>query len=328
MRWTIFLLGLLGCEPEPPPGPDAPWQERAPLPERRLEAAAAMNGTRLVVAGGFSTGASEVPPLAISRGVLQYDPFADAWTQLPDAPVAWTHGALVGVGGALYLLGGLEGETFVPSGRVFRLAAGGDEWIEKEMAAMPAGEERGAAAVVHTQGHVFLFGGEGPAGPLATVLDYVIADDVWKQDIPPLPTPRSHAAVMRDGDGTFIVAGGIGVQGPLGDVWALAPGGAWVAREPMPTPRGACAYGVIYGRLVCAGGETIVNGTIVPSRAVEVYDPNVDTWTAIAELPVERGGAAGAVVANRLYVIGGSASAALEPTATLFELDLLDTIEE
>ena len=325
-----MLLGLVACEAEPPPGPDAPWQERAALPERRLEAAAAMNGTRLVVAGGFATGAADVPPLEISRAVLQYDPFGDAdtaWTRLPDAQVAWTHAALVGVGGALYLLGGLEGDTFVPSGRVFRLGLGDEAWSEKEMATMPAGEERGAAAVVHTQGHVFLFGGEGPAGPLATVLDYVIADDVWKQELPPLPTPRSHAAVMRDGDGTFIVAGGIGVQGPLGDVWALPPGGTWIAREPMPTPRGGCAYGTVYGRLVCAGGETLVNGVIVPSRAVEVYDPNVDTWTQIAEIPDARGGAAGAVVANRLYVVGGSASAALEPTATVFELDVLDTIE-
>ena len=331
MRLLLIVIALVSCTQTEPDPPEAPWQQRSDLPSRRLEAAAAANGSRLVVYGGFKTGAGDTPRLEITNEVLQYDPFAKpemAWKTLPQAPVAWTHAALVGNAGTLFLLGGLEGETFVPRGDVFRLRAGETGW--EALAPMPAGLERGAAAVVHTQGHIFLFGGEGPNGVTDTILDYVIADNEWKQLMPPLPTPRSHAAAMRMDDGTFVVAGGIAPQGPLGDVYARVakPDGSfvWELRSAMKNPHGGCAYGVVYGQLVCAGGETVVNGMIVPSRVVEVYDDTQDEWTVTAQMPVDRGGAPGAIVTSRLYVVGGSETIALEPTSTLFEFDLLDTL--
>ena len=328
VRWLIFLA-LVACTEAESDAPEEAWRQRPDLPSRRLEAAAAANGTRLVVFGGFKTGAGDTPRLEITNEVLQYDPYAkpeEAWSVLPPAPVAWTHAALVGNGGTLYLLGGLEGETFVPRGEAWRLAAGADKW--EELAPMPAGLERGAAAVVHSQGHIFLFGGEGPNGVTDTILDYVIADDEWKQLMPSLPTPRSHAAAMREEDGTFVIAGGVAPQGPLGDVYAYTPfdmaNPGWRVRAPMSAPHGGCAYGTIYGQLVCAGGETIENGMVVPSRVVELYDYAQNTWTVTTEMPFARGGAPGAIVTSRLYVVGGSQTIALEPTSTLFEFDLFD----
>lgn len=323
MHRLVFLLPLVACaEPEPRvPGPA--WEQRADLPARRLEASAAAVGTRLVVVGGFATGDREVPALAIAREVLQFDPFAepaDAWRVLPvEAPLEVTHAGLAGVGGSVYLLGGLTGTAFVPSAAAYRLAPGATAW--EPLADLP--EPRGAAAVVAASGHIFLIGGETAAGFTDTILDYEIASNTWTTLAAKLTTPRSHAAALREADGTLIVAGGIGPQGPLGDTAALRLGATvWEPREPMPTPRGGCAYGELYGDLVCAGGEL---GTAV-TRAVEIYDPTEDTWTIAPELPAERAGAPGAVVASRLYVIGGSASLAFEPTATLYEFDVLATI--
>lgn len=326
----VLVIALAACTDTDGRMPEAPWTRLADLPERRLEAAAAASGSRLVVYGGFVTGASEQPRLAITNEVHVYDPFAETWANLPPPPVAWTHAHLVGVGGALYLLGGLEGETFVPRGRTFKLDLGAAPWLGeawRELTPMPAGLERGAAAVVFTTGHIFLFGGDAQNGVTDSILQYEIANDAWTELPARLPTPRSHAVAMRDEDGTFVIAGGTGPQGPLGDAHALSPFGVWSLRAPMNQPHGGCAYGLVYGNLVCAGGETVVNGAVVPSRVVEVYDSTLDEWTVTAEMPADRGGASGAVVASRLYVVGGSESIALEPTATLYELDLLDTFE-
>jgi N-acetylneuraminic acid mutarotase len=318
------LIGLGACcEPKPDP-PEPAWQQLADMPSRRLEAAAAGLGARFIVLGGFATSDREVPPLEITREILEYDPFGRTWTSLPiEAPEAWTHANLAGFGGSLYLLGGLEGTNFVASGKAFRLLPSRVTW--DMLAPMPPGLERGAAAVVISRGHIFLFGGATSTGETASVLDYVIAEDRW-QELPPLPTPRSHAAAMRtDDDGTFIVAGGIGPQGPLGDVWSLSVGDTmWRPRNPMPTPRGGCAYGELYGFLICAGGETATG----PTDIVEVYDPNpaIDEWTTKPEMPEPRAGAPGAIVTSRLLVAGGSATTAFEPTSTLFEFDLLDTL--
>jgi hypothetical protein len=316
VRRLILLLGLVGCDaPEmDPPGP--PWTERTALTDRRLEASAAGVGARLVVLGGFVN-----ESLEITRELLQYDPFLDAWSVHPvPAPEAFTHAGLASVGGSLYLLGGLEGSAFTPNGRAWRLRPGATGW--EALADMPAGHERGAAAVVVSSGHIFLLGGEITGGFTDTILDYEISSNTWSVYPATLTTARSHAAAMREDDGTFIIAGGNSIQGPLGDTFALRLDGMIELRAPMNTPRGGCAYGVLYGQLVCAGGEI---GTNV-SRVVEVYDPTDDEWTIVAEMPIERAGAAGAVVTSRLYVVGGSQTNAFTPTSTLYEFDLLDTL--
>jgi hypothetical protein len=137
---------------------------------------------------------------------------------------------------------------------------------------------------------------------------------------------------MRTLDGTLIVAGGIGSRGePLADVWALPPQPndpevewRWQPRERMPTARGGCAFGEVFGRLVCAGGEA--GATVV--RAVELFDPmpppNTPAWQSLPEMPEGRAGAPGAVIGNRLYIPGGSATVDFEPTGTLFVLSVLD----
>ncbi len=319
---SLLLLGLVACVETSPEPPQPPWQQKADLLDgrRRVEASAAALGTKLVVIGGFATSDTEVPRLEINREILEYDPFTDTWSLLDvAAPEAWTHAQLAAVGGSLYLLGGLEGDLLVPSGRTWRLRPGATEW--EPLAPMPEG--RGAAAVVATPNHVYLFGGITPAGTTATVLDYVISANRW-DELPPLPTPRSHSAAMQMQDGTLIVAGGLGPSfEPLGDVYGLPVGSqTWELRDPMPTPRGNCAYGVVFSKLVCAGGASAMGA----SRVTEAYDPNTNTWSMLPDMPVERAGAAGAVVAGRLYVAGGSATLTLQPTSTLFQFDLLDTV--
>jgi hypothetical protein len=57
---------------------------------------------------------------------------------------------------------------------------------------------------------------------------------------------------------------------------------------------------------------------------VASYDPYLDVWTAGEAMPVERTGTQGAAAGGRLFVPGGAASAALEPTDTLYIYAPLD----
>jgi N-acetylneuraminic acid mutarotase len=296
-----------------PDAPPPPWTQPLVLEERTLEPGVTVLGDRLVVMGGFDTSLQE--GLAISRKVHRLDTVTDTWAELPDAPVAWTHIDLLGVGGSLYLLGGLEGQQYTASGEAFVLDPGGSVW--RQLASQPAGLERGAAGLVINGSHLLLLGGASTADAVATCLDYDLSNDVWTQ-LPDLPAKRSHPAAMRMGDGTLIVAGGLGTldaSEPHAEVFALAPGAsAWTTgRAPMKTPRGGCSYGVLDGQLICAGGEAGASALHV----VESYDPIDDAWSDLPNLPDERAGTQGAVIARHFYLPGGARELQFVPLDTL-----------
>lgn len=298
------------------------------MPRRALEPGVAALGQAVVVAGGFDTSVRE--GLDITGRVDIFDPIAGTWGTLPDAPVRWTHANLAAVGGTLYLLGGLEGVQYQARGEAFALDSLDHVW--RPIAAMDPADARGASGVVTAPGRVYLLGGASSTAALATCLEYDITADRWTR-LPDLPAPRSHPAAMRMSDGTLIVAGGLAsldASDPRGEVWALPPPGAasrvWQPRAAMHQPadadtRGGCAYGVVFGELVCAGGE----GGQAARRVVESYDPYTDVWTAREAMPVERAGTQGAVVGGRLFVPGGAGTLAIEPTDTLYIYEPLDT---
>ncbi|MGN6104272.1 MAG: hypothetical protein ACTHU0_04145, partial [Kofleriaceae bacterium] len=170
----LALAGACDLDEEPCEDQACPdvWQLGPRMPGRRLEPAVAAMGTRLVVAGGFSTSAQE--GLEITREVLVLDTFQGTWSNLPDAPVAWTHGNLASSGATLYLLGGLEGPDFVARGEAWALDLGADAW--RPLAPIPAGLERAAAAVVIAPPRIYLLGGASTTGAVATnlVFDYLL----------------------------------------------------------------------------------------------------------------------------------------------------------
>lgn len=298
------------------------------MPRRALEPGVAVFGQQVVVAGGFDTGASE--GLDITARVDAFDTSVGTWSRLPDAPVRWTSSNLATAGATLYLLGGLDGTQATARGDAFALDPLAHTW--QAITAMDPADARGAAGVVAAPGHIYLLGGASSTAALATCVEYDIATGAWTA-LPALPAPRAHPAAMQRSDGTLIVAGGLeslDASEPRGDVWALPPAGAvprdWQPQTPMhqpadPDTRGGCAYGVVLGQLVCAGGE----GGQTARSVVESYDPYNDVWMVREPMPVERAGAQGAAIGGRLFVPGGAATLTLEPTDTLYIYAPLDT---
>lgn len=327
MKAGLFAIALAACS-SPGKHVDAPssaWSQGPDLADGvpRLEPGVTALGQRLVIVGGFDTDLQA--GLDITKRVDMFDPLANTWTQLPDVPVAWTHIQLAGLGTKLYLLGGLAGQTYTAEPDCYVLDTSDTTPMWTPIAPIPTGLERGSAAVVIAMPRIYLLGGAGTNGALATNIYYDVQANTWTQLMPDLPAPRSHPAGMRTLDGRLIVAGGLATLDasmPAGDTWSLTPtAAAWDTKASMMVKRGGCAYGVVQGQLVCAGGEA---GQVALLN-VESYDPISDAWTTKEDMPDSRAGTQGAAIGDRLFVPGGARELKFEPLATLYIYAPLDT---
>ncbi|MBV8756089.1 MAG: hypothetical protein JO257_02365 [Deltaproteobacteria bacterium] len=325
MKAAVLAVVLLACS-SPGKHIDAPasaWSQGSDVPKPRLEPGVTALGQRMIVVGGFDTDLQA--GLDITKRVDVYDAGTDSWSELPDAPVAWTHIQLAGLGTRVYLLGGLEGQSYTAKGDCFVLDTADATPAWQPIAPIPPGFERGSAAVVVAMPRIYLLGGASTTGAVATNIYYDVQANMWAQLMPDLPMARSHPAGMRTVDGRLIVAGGLATLDatqPAKDVWSLVPTGTmWETKAPMPTARGGCAYGVIQGQLICAGGEA---GQAAQSTTAS-YDPLGDVWTTVEDMPESRAGTQGAAIGSRLFVPGGAAALVFEPTSTLYIYSPLDT---
>lgn len=106
--------------------------------------------------------------------------------------------------------------------------------------------------------------------------------------------------------------GRVEVYDPVSDNWEL--------RSDIPTSRSSAAAAVFKNRCYVIGGANS-GGPLSPPAlsAVEIYDPETDTWTSGAPLPEPRGTAGSAVVKGKIYLVGGSKNIwwAVEQTAAI-----------
>jgi len=352
MSKSALVLVLAACSSTPakPDAPSSAWSLGPTLPLPRIEPGVTSLGLQLVVLGGFDTG--QAAGLDVTKQVDTLDTGtcpACAWTQLPDAPIAVHHAQLAAIGSTLYLLGGLDGtpdamNNFPARGDTYRLDIGDLAIGWEQLAPMPPSLVRGSAAVVVVPPRVYLFGGANATSALATNIYYDTSSNKWCPNpddpthdacptgptVPDLPAARSHPAAMRRVDGAFVVTGGLSgltSDTAVADTWQLPAGDTtWTPTMPLPMARGGCAFGVLQGQLVCAGGE----GGTSAFHTTDSYDPLTDTWYSDEMMPEATAGTQGTAIAERLYVPGGSRQVpsiltSFTPTDTLYIYSPLDT---
>src|ERR1051325_2037698 len=107
-----------------------------------------------------------------------------------------------------------------------------------------------------------------------------------------------------------------------------SPQGTWTAKSPAPSKRTEVAAAAVGGKIYVIGGfaepslGNLKDFAITP--LVEEYDPAMDRWTVKAPLPVGLHHIGVAVIADRLYVIGGfsqSLFSVWHPVATVYAYD-------
>src|SRR5205807_9705914 len=117
--------------------------------------------------------------------------------------------------------------------------------------------------------------------------------------------------------GDKIVVFGGQASGQLVPETDVFDGKAWTTGPPLPTARDHLA-GVSDGRYAYAlGGRELSSDKNV--NAVERVDPATGNWAAITPMPTPRGDAAAALIAGRIFMLGGET-----PTSVLSTVESLD----
>jgi N-acetylneuraminic acid mutarotase len=130
----------------------------------------------------------------------------------------------------------------------------------------------------------------------------------WSE-LAPMPAPRAaHAMAALDGR-LYVMGGFVEPEERAPELWIYdIETDRWVAGfAPLPTLREHLAAVALDGLIYVIGGRWGIDNL----ADLEAYDPETDTWTALAPMPSPRGGLAAAVVDGRIHTFGG------EPVTTL-----------
>ncbi len=140
-------------------------------------------------------------------------------------------------------------------------------------------------------------------------------DDRWRYGAP-LPDARHHLALVNNngylyGVGGFARNAGGGWQ-MRANCWRTgAIDQPWTLMRPMPHPQAETVCASLNGFIHVAGGRAPSGSANrnwsdhIDTDEHWVYDAAANRWFSAAPLPTARNSAAGAVVNNALYVIGG-----------------------
>jgi N-acetylneuraminic acid mutarotase len=186
-------------------------------------------------------------------------------------------------------------------------------------ASMPTAKNNFAFAAI--EGKIYTFGGGSPeigwisdAVPPADgreeVTEYDPEADAWAIKSP-MPSERiDMGCVVLDGK-AYIIGGRTLGEGHNGvdTVVVYDPfTDTWTEKAPMPTARWGLGCAVFGGRIYAIGGTQArgVTNDMQMIDAVEVYDPESDTWTSMKPMTNPRFGVACAPIKGKIFVFGGA----------------------
>ncbi|PYI16244.1 galactose oxidase [Aspergillus violaceofuscus CBS 115571] len=169
---------------------------------------------------------------------------------------------------------------------------------------------------------------------------YDVTTDIWRT-VAPAPHKVNHANAAGVGDKLYLLGGLVEtplspgmtmnwvatracyVYDPAVDAWSE------IVSMPSGTEKGSAVVGVHGEMIYLAGGMTVLQtGYQDAVTSVIALNTTSGSWqrldAAAAELPESRQHAAGAVIGDSFYVVGGRRYGQLYHKDTVFELDLTD----
>jgi len=260
------------------------------LAGRAAHAVVVADGAVYALAG---TGANGQPVLGVER----FDGHEwKAETELPghglNAPVAAAIGALI------YVIGGFDTTTNVPTARVQAYDTRTHRWREVAPLARP----RGGMAAAVLDGRIHVIGGGNSESTLADHSVYDPATDRWSE-LAPLPRSLgSPAAVVHQG--TLWSIGGRSGREDFGLVWRYDSGTDRWAPGPALPPRGTHGAVSACGTLFVFGGESQPQQQVLGD--VLRLDATGAAWQPQAPMPVARDFARAVKFQGAVLVVGGS----------------------
>lgn len=290
------LQGVL-CTPLPQPDLAAAQWQLAPGGAPPLsELPAVRHGTYAYVAGGlrnYHTNTPEFWRYAPERG----------WTRLPDMPQRRDHVMIAAQDGSIYVFGGLASgpasHTITQNAWRFDLTA--NQW--HVLPDMPGRRTSGGAASM--DGFIYVAGGHRDG-----IDRYDPVRNEWRT-LPLADTaPRDHCIVLAYRGELWLIGGRSFGTDTNGSVLIYDPRtGAARAGPSLTHARAGHAGAVVGDKIIVTGGEILGIETDLV-RSAEVYSPDTERWSLIANPPVSVHGGPAVAFGNRFHLLLGSGAAA------------------
>ena len=223
-----------------------------------------------------------------------------AWVSMPDLPMRVADNVVADNDGTVYSVGGTSYEYTLREGWVFDPQA--QAW--KRIADLP--EPRSGAAGGFVDGKLYVAGGTGPLGEVATTtFVYDPMTNSWSRraDLP--KGTYNGAAVSLDGK-LYVVSGCEDARcGPPSQrVYRYDPDvDRWTSLADYPQGAAFLSCGAIGDGLMCAGGYLPAqrDATLAAYR----YFPESNSWVQTTGLPVSTFGMTSVSVNGKLRLMGG-----------------------
>ena len=267
------------------------WHAVPPLRRPRAAHAVVATRTAIYVLGGTGPGGAPT-------GVDRFD--GRRWGTVSQLP----HGCLnapaaVAISGRIFLIGGFEEQTNLPTDRVDVYDPPSHNWV----AVAPLPSPRGGEAAAVLEGKIHVLGGGNSESTLADHSVYDPATDTWT-DAAPLPRSEGSPAAVVYRAALYAIGGRSGFS-DFADVYRYdAQHDRWTKAPSLPSPRGTGGAVVFRGELWYLGGESQARRTVLG----DVVRLNGKTWRRVTTLPHPRNDARTVVWRDAIWVVGGSTS--------------------
>ncbi|HEY3253360.1 MAG TPA: kelch repeat-containing protein [Polyangiaceae bacterium] len=219
---------------------------------------------------------------------------------LAKLPVARQEHSVAAAAGEVYVIGGYN-PNVTDSVQAYDPAQ--DKW--RDVQSFPVKMNHGNATGINDHLYVAGYYINGTMSTATTdAYAYDPKADAWTK-ISPLPagTQRAASCVAVDA-GLMYVVGGADNGKSVDDAARYDPvANTWEELPVLPERREHCTAGFIKGVLYIAGGRA--DGITGIEPKTWAFDLATKTWTEKASLAPPRGGLAGGVLADRLFVFGG-----------------------
>jgi N-acetylneuraminic acid mutarotase len=201
----------------------------------------------------------------------------------------------------IYLIGGFNMTTNVPSSEVLVYDLGRKSWTS----AAPLPAPRGGHAAAVLEGRIHVVGGGNSRSTIADHSVYDAKSNEWR-DLAPLPRSEGSPALVAY-RGRLYAIGGRSGGSDFGDVYIYDPAtDHWSAGPPIE-PRGTAGAVVYCGSIHLFGGESQATN----SSLGEVFrlDAQRGVWNELEPMPHARNFARSVLFKASVYVVGGSPTA-------------------
>lgn len=251
--------------------------------------------------------------------VVVTNSFAGIWEEISELPTSRIGMATATVNGNIYLFGGFDPRENLGGGAPALTTVDVYDTLTNtwhKTADIPTPRISAQAAVFASE--IYVFGGFNQTAirgekSKKVVEVYDTRTDTWakKRDMPTLRKSFGTAVV----DGKIYIIGGsvhdkqLGKQVTTDLVEVYDPlTNRWEKRANMPTKRERMGTAVVGGKVYVIGGHVLLQGVGIADRfitTIEAYNPKIDRWRKLPDMPKFRFTFATTVVDNEIYIIGG-----------------------